>query len=79
MSYIPLHRDHERWQFRLDESRRQFMSGEISEDVHGANLYSLGFRGSELRTEINLHRSASKTKQYSAAGFVSGLPDNLIP
>lgn len=54
MTYIPLHRDTERWQWRYAEAVRQFQCKEISEAVFGATLYSLGFRGAGIQSEINL-------------------------
>lgn len=45
---------HEVWRARKAEADRQFRKGEISEAVYEASLFSLGYRGEEIRSERNL-------------------------
>lgn len=42
-------------QARFDEAARAFREGEMTIHVFRASLYSLGFRGREIETEVNLN------------------------
>lgn len=55
------------WQARYDAAISAFLSGVISLDVFGAQLYSLGFRGAEIQSEINLHWPKSNHSNQSRA------------
>jgi hypothetical protein len=66
---------------RMDEAGRRFKAGEISQDVYCAELFCLGFRGSEIRAEMieNWPDPATRPAHHggfvSRNGFVSGLPE----
>jgi len=44
----------------------EFYNGTVSDDVFCATLYGLGFRGSELRSEFNLHDEEKNAKTVEA-------------
>lgn len=43
------------WKARYDAATSAFFARDISEHVFKAQLYSLGFRGREIESEVNLH------------------------
>ena len=72
MTFIPIHRDHKRNTARYNEACRLFTAGQMSEAVFGATLFGLGWRGQELRSEINLHEPP-RPPALAPQKFVSGL------
>jgi hypothetical protein len=51
---------HSEKQERYEARTAEYKAGEISEAVYGAYLYGLGYRGSALRSEVNLNRPEKK-------------------
>lgn len=78
----PDFRDPDAWRIfneRADIAHRQFETGELSADLYRAKLYTLGFRGAAIESEVNLHAPLVASPDLTSAFLFNCCTDERQP